>query len=51
MVSFFGAFFNLFFDFGGLFGFSTAGSLGPVGSTTGSLGPVGSNAGSLGPVG
>ena len=51
MVGFFGAFLNLFWNFGGLFLFSTTGSLGPVGSTTGSLGPVGSTAGSLGPVG
>jgi len=40
MVSFFGAFLNLFFHFGGIFGFDLSGGIGPINDTSGGIGPI-----------
>jgi len=40
MFGFFGAFLNLFWNFGGFFGSYSTTGIGPIGSTTG-IGPIG----------
>jgi hypothetical protein len=41
MVSFFGAFLNLFFHWGGLFGFDLSGVIQPIGDQSGVIHPIG----------
>ncbi|MFI5180729.1 MAG: hypothetical protein ACHQPI_05010 [Thermoanaerobaculia bacterium] len=51
MVSFFGAFLNLFFNWGLNVSYDQSGGITPIGSTSGGITPIGSTSGGITPIG